>query len=1096
MALPKKIEKVTKRTFIFDSGASDHISSNREAFTNFKSIPLHPISIADNRILRAVGKGDITISIPNGKLSTQIILRNVLYSPDIAFTLISLSKADKGGYSTLIKNGKMELLDRKTDQTIGQVSQINGIWRFDQADEAGNQSTALVAMTLHDLHRSMAHVSSAALLKLVKENKITGIELTDDSEEFCETCVQAKIKRAPFPKEREQVDLAFGDVFHSDVWGPARVTSLGGNRYWSTFIDQGKRWGFLEPMKAKSQTMKNYQNLDNLVETQNNKRIKALQTDRGGEYMSKDFDEYLKSRGTRRLLTVHDSPASNGIAERCNGIIASHIRAMLIESGLPKFLWAEAAVHAMWIRNRTATKHLDYSTPYQARYGKPPNLKNVKPWGSRIWVKLTHPGKLNPQSREGRFIGFDSQSKGCRVYWPDTKSISVERDIIFEPIHSENVVIIPDFSPSKVLTPKSTPITTTSIIPTPPVTTPPKLPVQSTSAADEEEEREVARDLIEEAPSPIGKIPELRRSTRVKKPSDYIKRLAAGEGTKEGEGSEKALLGYVEDGKEDWKDLSNPSFALATMNTPFGEPNTIQEAQKRDDWERWKEAVTEEIGRLESFGTWQLVKRPTNTNIVGCRWVFREKHDAEGKVAKYRARIVARGFTQEFGVDYEETFAPVAKLPSIRAVIALAIQHSWELHQMDVKSAYLNGDLDKTIYMEIPPGYNPPNSEGKVCRLLKSLYGLKQAGRQWYKKLSETFFSIDFTRSQVDHAVFYKRDYTGITIICCSTDDLTMATSSPDRMIETRSLLKKKFEMTDAGELHWMLGIKVERDKKQRIGTLSQTAYIERIIEKFGMQDSKPLVVPLTIGQKLSKSQCPVTQEERQEMQTIPYRELIGSLMYAALGTRPDICFAVTFLSQFLQNPGQAHWREAKRVIRYLKGTKEKKLVYCNQNRPLDNFKLEGFADASWGNDEDDRHSISGYVFTKYGGAISWSSKKQHIVALSSTEAEYIALTHATKEAIWLRTLLSEIYDDHYSEMSIPLYSDSSGALAMVRNSAFHSRTKHIAIRYHFIREAFTDNLIDLRYLQTEDMPADAFTKPLTRARLDHLLTFMGVSNL
>jgi hypothetical protein len=307
-------------------------------------------------------------------------------------------------------------------------------------------------------------------------------------------------------------------------------------------------------------------------------------------------------------------------------------------------------------------------------------------------------------------------------------------------------------------------------------------------------------------------------------------------------------------------------------------------------------------------------------------------------------------------------------------------------------------------------------------------------------------------------------------------------------MVKFKSDLSSHFEMTDLGELAWILRIRVKRDRILRTITLSQTAYINSVVKRFNLETASPLRTPIDPNAQLSKDQCPSTPQQTEDMQKVPYREAIGSLMYAAIRTRPDITYAVTALSQYLQNPGRAHWEQAKRVIRYLKGTCDFELKFGPSGG------IEGFADANWANDVDDRHSICGYVFTLNKGAISWSSKKQSVVALSSTEAEYIGITHAAKEATWIRHLLSELYSPLVLQYPITLYCDNKSAIELVKNATFHSRTKHIAIRYHFIREAHNDGTIVLDHRGTDEMPADIFTKPLDRIKLNKFVHLVGLS--
>ena len=405
---------------------------------------------------------------------------------------------------------------------------------------------------------------------------------------------------------------------------------------------------------------------------------------------------------------------------------------------------------------------------------------------------------------------------------------------------------------------------------------------------------------------------------------------------------------------------------------------------------------------------------------------------------------------------------------------------------MGVKSAYLNSPIDTAVYMRLPPGYS---QKGKVARVKRGIYGLHQSGNLWHKTLTSAFDKLNLTRSAVDHGVFYSHDDEGTTIVCSSTDDFAIAASSTDRMVKFKADLGSHFEMSDLGEIAWILGILVQRDRNSKTISLSQSAYVDSIVKRFNLVDAPPLSTPIDPNALLSKDQCPSTPRQFDDMRSVPYREAIGSLMYAAIGTRPDITFAVTALSQYLQNPGRPHWEQAKRTIRYLKGTRDWKLEFGPTGG------VEGFSDANWGNDVDDRHSICGYVFNLNGGAISWSSKKQSVVALSSTEAEYIGITHAAKEAIWVRHLLSELYSPDVLEYPITIHCDNRSAIELVKNATFHSRTKHIAIRYHYIREAFNDGLIILTHRGTDDMPADMFIKALVRVKLSKFAKSVGVSS-
>jgi hypothetical protein len=479
------------------------------------------------------------------------------------------------------------------------------------------------------------------------------------------------------------------------------------------------------------------------------------------------------------------------------------------------------------------------------------------------------------------------------------------------------------------------------------------------------------------------------------------------------------------------------------------EPHSVEDAKCLPKWPQWQAAMEEEMRRIKELGTWVLVPKPAEVNVVGCKWVYKLKRDAKGNITRYKARLVAQGFTQVPGVDYVDTFAPVAKFSTLRVLLALAAHNDWEVHQMDVKNAYLNGTLTETIFMRQPPGFIDAGNPKHVCRLVRGLYGLRQSGRVWYQMLTHAFKDLRFAVCAVDHTVFVSQGVEAKVIVGASTDDLLMISESLDRLERVKRGLEKHFEMTDLGEVHWLLGVEIRHDRANRTLSLSQGAYTKTILARFNLENASTVAMPMDPGQRLSKTQSPSTQEEIEDMADVPYRELVGSLMYAAVATRPDIAHAITALSQFLENPGRAHWQAVQRVLKYLKGMADYVLMYgLEKGVGMPEGSPVGYTDSDFASQEH-RHSVSGYAFLVHGGAVSWSSKTQAIIALSSTEAEYIAGTHAAKEAKWLSMLLADI--GMGPPRPFPLFADNLSAIALTKDNAFHSRTKHIDIQYHYI---------------------------------------------
>ena len=518
------------------------------------------------------------------------------------------------------------------------------------------------------------------------------------------------------------------------------------------------------------------------------------------------------------------------------------------------------------------------------------------------------------------------------------------------------------------------------------------------------------------------------------------------------------------------------------------EPRNLAEAKCHPDWPSWEQAISEELTTLCKAGTWKLEAPPSRANVIGLKWVFKAKKDASGKVVQYNAQLVAQGFSQVEGVDYFDTYTPVAKLASSRVVIALANWMGWELHQVDVKGAYLNGELqpDEVLYMHHPPGYHEDKS-GRVLRLLKSLYGLKQAGRRWYQKFVSIFNTLRFTQCKVDQAVFYKRDKDQQTsiVVAVHVDDCTIAGSSLAAIENFKSGLHQHVEVTNLGELHWMLRIEICRDWAGVTVHLSQHTYIDSILRHYGFKDAKPVSTPFDAQVQLTLEQAPADVAEFAVMHDVPYHEAVGTLNWVALATRPDIAFAVLTVARFSVNPGMAHWNAVKCVFRYLAGTRDLWLTYGEAQQAL-----VGYADAD-GSMSEDCHAITGFTFLIDGGAVSWSSKKQEIVSLSTTESKYMAATHGMKEGLWLQSLLTEIFEP-FTDTTM-LFLDNQSAIVLTRDHQYHTCTKHIDVHYHFIHWVVENGSLCLVYCPTADMIADMLTKALPSPKVRHFAECLGL---
>ena len=492
--------------------------------------------------------------------------------------------------------------------------------------------------------------------------------------------------------------------------------------------------------------------------------------------------------------------------------------------------------------------------------------------------------------------------------------------------------------------------------------------------------------------------------------------------------------------------------------------------------------MDEEIESLLSNHTWELVPAPPGSTIIPVKWIFKTKRGPDGRVERYKARLVAKGFKQVEGIDYNEVYAPVSKHTTLRAFLALVAKEDLELDHLDVKTAFLNGELEETIYMQQPPGYE--QGSGLVCRLHKSIYGLKQAPRAWHTKLNEKLTEMGFTASAADPGLYVLSppDMSPL-YLAVYVDDILPASKSVDLMKEVKSNLMTTFDTRDLGAATQFLGMEIMRDRPGRTLKLSQSQMVTALVDKYDLSHAKPKSTPLVPGTQLSAAK---SDDELLDTTLYHYSELIGSLLYLSVCTRPDIAQAVGALSRFMAKPTAEHWTAAKSVLRYLASTPDIGIVFS----PDDSDYPVGYCDASYASDLDTRRSTTGYVFRFHSGAISWSSRLQPTVAVSTAEAEYMAASAAVKEALWLTYLFADL---GFALRPVKLLTDNQAALSLMKHPIASARSKHIDVLYHFARERVARGEIIVRYVPTSEMVADTMTKALPRDKFIYCRDNMGV---
>jgi hypothetical protein len=524
----------------------------------------------------------------------------------------------------------------------------------------------------------------------------------------------------------------------------------------------------------------------------------------------------------------------------------------------------------------------------------------------------------------------------------------------------------------------------------------------------------------------------------------------------------------------------SPSYvAFVSALSSVSIPKTVHEALSHPGW---KQAMIDEMIALESNQTWELVPLPPGKSVVGCRWVFNVKVGPDGQIDRLKARLVAKGYTQVYGQDYSDTFSPVAKMTSVRLFLAMAAMKRWPLFQLDIKNAFLHGDLEEEIYMEQPPGFVAQRGRSLVCKLQKSLYGLKQSPRAWFGRFSKVLQQFGMIRCESDHSVFVKCSSSNKYIyLVVYVDDIVITGDDNDGIKALKQHLFQNFQTKDLGPLRYFLGIEVAQSKSGI--AISQRKYALDILEETGLMDCKPVDTPMDPNVKLLPDQGePYSDPSR-------YRRLVGKLNYLTL-TRPDISFPVSVVSQFLNSPCDSHWNAVVRILKYIKRAPGKGLVFTDNGHT----NIVGYSDADWAGDPNDRRSTSGYCIFIGGNLISWKSKKQTVVSRSSTEAEYRAMAHATCELVWLKHLLQEL---HFCEVGqMELVCDNQSALHLSSNPVFHERTKHIEVDCHFIREKIISGVIRTSFVNSKDQLADIFTKSLRSPRITYICDKMDAYDI
>ncbi|KAL7294208.1 hypothetical protein TKK_0012227 [Trichogramma kaykai] len=699
--------------------------------------------------------------------------------------------------------------------------------------------------------------------------------------------------------------------------------------------------------------------------------IKTIRTDNGLEFVCKEVQELLSEHGITHERTVVHTPEQNGSTERENRTFFEAASTVLQSSDFPVNFWAEAIKTATYVLNRTSTSSVKGKTPFELWYNKKPNLKDLHIFGQEVYshIPKIQRKKWDAKAKRGFFIIYEDNTKGYRIWHPDTGKIEIARDVIF----GKSGTPFEDKSQMSYL----------------------YLPGEEDN--EDSINEKVSTDNSYTPPQPYKD--RLRDPSLRKQPKRY------------GSSSlfEEALVAVR-------YELINYKDAMSCQNE-----------------QKWKKAMQDEMDSLKKNQVWELVNPPVNSKIIGCRWVYKIKNDAAGKSMRYKARLVAKGYNQEQGIDYQETFSPVVRYESIRLLLSLAAKESLIINQFDIKTVYLNGQIEEEIYMDQPLGSNDGTTQ--VCKLQRSLYGLKQSSRCWNDRFTNFLRLNNLKSSVADPCIFTCNDKEKRIVVAIFIDDGLLLTKDRKESTSLLVQLKKEFEVTECTS-RLFLGMQIGHQEDGAI-TFQQTAYATKILDRFRMQDANPVEIPAD-----PHSDFCVDMHTNQEISKAPYHEAVGSLLYLSNGTRPDITIAVNRASRYLENTTKLHCNAVKHIFKYIKGTLEYGLIFKKENTNT----LEVYSDADYAGELETRKSTSDWL-VKYGqDTIPWNSQRQSTVALSTTESEFIASCLGAMDIMWFRKLFLDLnilektnFKLYYEEMMFELeYINTKDQQADILTKALH----------------------------------------------------------
>ncbi|EPZ37091.1 hypothetical protein O9G_005746, partial [Rozella allomycis CSF55] len=1061
--------------------------------------------------MKIEGSGEVSLRVQtnDGKIK-EVRLYNVLYVPSMNTNLLSIPKLLRNAEITVVMEGETcSIRKNETEIMRGKLEkQLFTIKTMRRQPKALNTKETKNEMDVW--HRRLGHACEPYLRQMSEKGSVTGMPKfkRDAKLSFCHTCAKHKATRASF-KGKMPRENKVGGKLHTDLMGPMEKQTMAGKRYILTIIDDHSRKCFIHLLSHKCLLEDGNLPKDfwgEIAHTacyiQNRTPTKIL----GGKtpeevYSGKKPDiRHMREIGAPCYVHIGKSKRLklDGKAE-LHYLIGYEHGSRMYRLRVGNTNKVRVSAHVKFHEDMEQEDEEDddeYYTRIKEIVDQDENENKLEVLEDLLTTTIKDDARAKLEALQARLAKLKLEREKLK----DDKQISKEQvKTIVAQVQEPRKTI------KKAIT-ELTPMTESSMnqVISPQATLKPHDGSKTDEPRIEKPSNTRPRgSIIEEIKNEIiakeGSIKAALEKSKAKTKKKGVEIFKARQTNNDANKVVKGTMRSRSNGG--LRDIKRPNYEeprevafMALKNFP----RNFIEAMSADDAEKWFEAMKREISSHNEHKTWELVKRPEGVKVHSSRWVNTKKYDENGNLIKYKCRLVFRGHTQVKGRDYFETYAPVAKSSSIKAMIALSAKYGWILHQADVETAYLNGTVREVLYMEQPEGFAAKGAEDMVCKINKALYGLKQAGREWNRRIDRDLKRAGFKRCKADYCVYTKRVRDKIIIIALYVDDIIIAANCAELLKETKEYLAQQYKIKDLGKLNWCLGVHIEQDEKNKEIRMSQEAFIDETLRKFGFEDCAGIATPMEKGIYYSADQSPKNETEKARMASIPYREAIGNLQWLQAMTRPDISSAVSIASRFVENPGEEHWKLLKRIMRYLKATKKYCLTYkCDGGavrKENERIEVEGFSDADWATDRDNRKSTTGYLIYLDGNLVSWKSRKQQTNALSTAEAEYMALADTAREGLWMMKLIKELrIPRRWKPRALKINEDNQSTIRIAQIYESNEKTKHIEQKYHFIRDKIEKGRIYLNYVNTKEMVADALTKGLAREPFEKHRESMGI---